>query len=80
MAAWQPKVWAALEQGLQLPAMPEYPTGTETGSMHTPCVRHNAMIAPLAGETLAGVLWYQGVIGFRQYVNYAMSCCSSSGA
>lgn len=58
ISAWQPQAKAALEQALPLPPMPEFPTGP--GSKHTPCVLYNAMIAPLAGETMAGVLWYQG--------------------
>lgn len=58
VSAWLPVARAAFEAGQPFDPMPAFPDGL--GNAHTPTVLYNAMIAPLAGEAMAGVFWYQG--------------------
>lgn len=70
VSAWLPIARAAHDAGLPYDPMPAFPQNL--GNTHTPTVLYNAMIAPLAGEAVAGVFWYQGesdaILGFaREY-------------
>jgi sialate O-acetylesterase len=49
---------AGTVSGAQPPRKPQPPAGP--GHQHQPAVLYNAMIAPLAPYTIAGVIWYQG--------------------
>jgi sialate O-acetylesterase len=55
---WQNLARAELAAGRPMPPMPVRATGL--GDTHTPTVLYNAMLAPLASEPIAGILWYQG--------------------
>ena len=55
---WVKKAEAKTESGEQLPPLPIFPTVKITNQ--TPSALYNAMIHPLVGFALRGVIWYQG--------------------
>lgn len=58
LARWQEAAAAAKAKGEKEPPRPSAPPGPE--SPHRPGTLFHAMVAPLAGITIRGVIWYQG--------------------
>ncbi len=58
VSQWLVVAREAHNAGKPIPPMPAY--STDLGNAHTPTALYNGMLAPLAGETVAGLLWYQG--------------------
>lgn len=80
MVPWLAMARESFNAGRPYPPMPAYPA--DLGNAHTPTVLYNGMLAPLAGEAFAGLLWYQGetdaILGYAEHYQQSLSAVVAS--
>ena len=69
LAQWEAESGRARAAGLPEPARPPSPKDPTT-SIGSPFILYNAMIHPLAGSSIRGVIWYQGEGDVREPVRH----------